>query len=146
MRPWSPPGKSLGRGETTTTPLGSRASEWLGAMFGRVFTRAGVNQTEPFCCEDGRKPPRESILQEARHPIGDWVATTHVGLNQSVDHEAGRHVDAVLAAILAVPLHLSIKVGDHEGFGKLHAAIALDPPDDVVGGGIKIRPAAVVVV
>ena len=54
-------------------------------------------------------------------------------------------MDTVLAGILAVPLHLAIEVGDRKGRGKLHATVALYAPDDVVGRGIKIRPAAMVV-
>src|SRR6266545_243590 len=45
----------------------------------------------------------QSLLQEARHPIGDRVATAHVSLNQPVDHERGRHVNTVLTAIFARP-------------------------------------------
>src|SRR4051812_14139142 len=86
-----------------------------------------------------------SLLQETRHPICDRVATAHIGLDQPVDHERRRHVDTVLAGVLAVPLHLSIEIGDCEGLSKVHTAVALDPPDDVVGGGIKVRPAAMVV-
>ena len=54
-------------------------------------------------------------------------------------------MNAILAGIFAVPLDLSVEIGDREGLGKLHAAIALDPLDDVVGGGIKVRPAAMTV-
>ena len=66
-------------------------------------------------------------------------------MNQAVDHESGRHVDTVLAGIFAVPLHFTIEVGDRKGLGKLHTTVALYAPDDVVGRGIKIRPAAMVV-
>jgi hypothetical protein len=58
-------------------------------------------------------------------------------LDQPVDHESGRDVDAVLAGIPAVPLYLAVEVGDREGLGKFHPAIALDPPDDVVRRGIE---------
>src|SRR6516165_8602729 len=68
-----------------------------------------------------------------------------MGLNQAVDHESGRHVDAVLAGIFGVPLHLTIEVGDRKGLGKLHATVALYAPDYVVGRSIKIRPAAMLV-
>jgi len=44
-------------------------------------------------------------------------------------------VDTVLAGIFAVPLHLTIEVGDRKGLGQLHAAVALYAPDDVVGRG-----------
>src|SRR6516162_6774314 len=62
-----------------------------------------------------------------------------------VDHESGRDVDAVLAGISAVPLYLAVEVGDREGLGKFHPAIALDPPDDVVGRGIEVGPPAMTV-
>jgi hypothetical protein len=67
------------------------------------------------------------------------VATAHIGLNQAVDHESGRHVDAVLAGIFAVLLYLTIEVGDRNGLGKLHVTVVPYAPDDVVGRGIKIR-------
>src|SRR5215813_9222709 len=51
----------------------------------------------------------------------------------------------LLAGILAVPLHLTVAVGDRKGLGKLHATVALYAPDDVVGRCLKIRPAAMVV-
>src|SRR4029077_15902199 len=44
-----------------------------------------------------------------------------------------------------VPLDLAVEIGDREGLGKFHAAIALDPPDDVVGRGIEVGPAAMTV-
>src|ERR1700757_847767 len=60
-------------------------------------------------------------------------------------HESRRDVNAILAGIFAVPLDLAVEIGDREGLGKLHPAIALDPPDDVVGRGIEVRPAAMTV-
>ena len=54
-------------------------------------------------------------------------------------------VNAILAGIFAVPLDLAVEIGDREGLGKLHPAIALDPSDDVVGRGIEVRPAAMTV-
>ncbi len=36
-------------------------------------------------------------------------------------------MDAVLAGVLGVPLHFSVEIGNREGFGELHAAVALDP-------------------
>src|SRR6516165_9254331 len=35
--------------------------------------------------------------------------------------------------------------GNREGLGKFHPAIALDPPDDVVGRGIEVGPPAMTV-
>src|SRR5262249_18528416 len=46
---------------------------------------------------------------------------------------------------LAVPLHLTVEIGDSERLGKSYVTVALDPPDDVVGRSIKVRPAAVVI-
>src|SRR5690349_7031012 len=83
-----------------------------------------------------------SIRPQARHPIRDGVAAAHIGLYQPVDHEGRRHMDAVLAGISAVPLHLAVQIGDGEGLGELDAAIALDPMDDVVGCRLEVRPAA----
>ena len=54
-------------------------------------------------------------------------------------------MDTVLPGIFAVPLHLPIEVGDGEGLGKSYANVALYAPDDVVGRGIKIGPAAMMV-
>src|SRR5882762_5004147 len=85
------------------------------------------------------------MASTSRHPIGGRVATTHVELDQPVDHESRRDVDAILAGIPAVPLYLAVEIGDREGLGKFHPAIALDPPDDVVGRGIEVRPAAMAV-
>src|SRR5215467_12643436 len=86
-------------------------------------------------------PTLASMIRWARHPIGDRVDTAHVGLDHPVDHESRRDVDAVPAGIPAVPLYLAVEIGDCKGLGKLHAAIALDPPDDVVERGIEVRPA-----
>src|SRR3954452_22089350 len=60
-------------------------------------------------------------------------------------HESRRDVNAILAGIFAVPLDLAVEIGDREGLGKLHAAIALDSSDDVAGRGIEVRPAAMTV-
>jgi hypothetical protein len=49
------------------------------------------------------------------------------------------------AGIFAVPLDFSVEIRDREGLGKLHAAIALEPPDDVVKRGIEVRLAAMTV-
>jgi hypothetical protein len=43
---------------------------------------------------------------------------------------------------VAIPLYLAVEIGDREGLGKFHPAIALDLSDDVVGRGIEVRPAA----
>src|SRR5262249_6394880 len=45
----------------------------------------------------------------------DGVAIPHVGLNQPVDYESGRHMNAVLAGIFTVPLHLTVAIGDSPG-------------------------------
>ena len=44
-----------------------------------------------------------------------------------------------------MPLDRAVKIGDRDGLGKFHPTIALDPPDDVVGRGIEVRPAAMTV-
>ena len=49
-------------------------------------------------------------------------------------------MNAILAGIFAVPLDLAVEIWDRERLGKVYAAIALDPPDDVVGRGIKVSP------
>ena len=54
-------------------------------------------------------------------------------------------MDAVLAGVPAVPLHLAVEIWDREGLCEFHVTIALDPPDDVVGRGIKVWPAAMAV-
>ena len=54
-------------------------------------------------------------------------------------------MNAVLAGIFTVPLHLTVKIGDGEGLGKFHTTEALDPPDDIVGRSIKVRPAAMAI-
>jgi hypothetical protein len=64
------------------------------------------------------------MLLQARQPIGDGIATAHVGLNEPVDHESGRHMDPVLAGIFTVPLHLTVEIGDREGLGKVHVTVA----------------------
>src|SRR5580704_6967934 len=89
--------------------------------------------------------PVASRLQQARHPIGNHVPTAHVGLHQSVDHERRRYVDTVLAAISAVPFYLAVEIWDRERLSQLHAAVAFDPHDDVIGSGIKVRPAAMAI-
>src|SRR5262249_756726 len=61
------------------------------------------------------------------------------------DHESWRHMDPVLTGIFTVPLHLTVVVGDRERLGNFHATVPLDPPDDVVGRSIKIRPAAMAI-
>src|SRR6516164_10881438 len=75
------------------------------------------------------------------------VLTRKMGSNSA--HRPGvlqePHLNAILAGIFAVPLDLAVEIRDREGLGKLHAAIALDPADDVVGRGIKVRPAAMMV-
>ena len=48
-------------------------------------------------------------------------------------------------AYFAVPLDLGVEIGDREGLRKLHPALALDLPDDVVGRGVEVRPAAMAV-
>jgi hypothetical protein len=67
-------------------------------------------------------PTLASMIRQARHPIGDRVATAHVGLDQPVDHGCRRDVDAILAGIFAVPLDLAIEIGGRERLGKLYAA------------------------
>src|SRR5215472_16188021 len=49
------------------------------------------------------------------------------------------------AGMLQCHLTSRSRSGIAEGLGKLHAAIALDPSDDVVGRGIEVRPAAMTV-
>src|SRR3954454_24044403 len=51
-------------------------------------------------------------------------------------------MDAVLARIFAVPLPLAVEIRDRERLGKLHPAVTLDPPDDVVERCVHVRPAA----
>src|SRR5207248_376331 len=51
-------------------------------------------------------------------------------------------MDTVLAGILTVPLHLTVEIGDRESLRNFYVTVALDPPDDVVGHSIEIRPAA----
>src|ERR1700693_28039 len=54
-------------------------------------------------------------------------------------------MDAVLAGISTVPLHLAVKIGDGKGLGQFYTTVALDPPDDVVGRRIKVRPTAMAI-
>ena len=54
-------------------------------------------------------------------------------------------MDAVLAGIAAVPLYLAVEIGDGEGLGQPQITVALEPPDDVVGGRVHVRPAGMVV-
>ena len=44
-----------------------------------------------------------------------------------------------------MPLDLAVEIGDREAVGKFHATIGFDAPGDVVGRGIKVRPAAMAV-
>src|SRR5438105_15736571 len=44
-------------------------------------------------------PTLASMIRLARHPIGDWVATAHFGLDQPVEHESRRDVNALPAGI-----------------------------------------------
>ena len=43
---------------------------------------------------------------------------------------------AVLAGIFAVPFDLTVEIRDRERRGEVHAAVAFDPCDDVVGRGV----------
>ena len=45
-------------------------------------------------------------------------------------------MNTVLAGILGMPLHLAVEIGDRESAGESEAAIALDPPDNVIGRGV----------
>src|SRR4029079_9299566 len=56
-----------------------------------------------------------------------------------------RHMDAVLPGILAMPLYLAVEVGDGKGLGKVEAAVAFDPLDDLVGRRLEIRSAAMAI-
>ena len=45
-------------------------------------------------------------------------------------------MDTVLAGIFAVPFDLTVEIRDRERRGEVHAAVAFDPCDDVVGRGV----------
>ena len=51
-------------------------------------------------------------------------------------------MDAVLAGVLGMPLHLAVEIRYRKGVRELHATVALDPGDDVVGCRVEVRPAA----
>src|ERR1700761_3936198 len=72
------------------------------------------------------RPHRKAGHMTALVPVVDSAA---LPLNPK-----GRpHMDTVLAGILAVPFDLAVEIRDRERLGELHAAVALDPCDDVVG-------------
>src|SRR5689334_7955366 len=83
-----------------------------------------------------------SSAEQARDPIGDGITAAHLGLNQTINHETRRHMDAVLASVLGMPLHLAVEIRYRKGVRELHATVALDPGDDVVGCRVEVRPAA----
>src|ERR1700753_2591946 len=89
-------------------------------------------------------PPmrRRSVLQQARHPVGNRIPAAHSGLYQTIDHERWRHVDAVLAGVFAVPFDLAVEIGNGKGLGKAHAAVSFDTGDDVVWRGVHVGAAA----
>src|ERR1700686_421411 len=78
----------------------------------------GVTTRTRFAGREKSHPRRtrrlRSVLQQSRRPVGDRVPTAHVGLHHPVDHEGRRHMDTVLAGILAVPLDLTVEIGDRK--------------------------------
>ena len=83
-----------------------------------------------------RGRPNHAIVEQ----VHVRQATAHIGLNQPVDHESGRHVDTVLTGIFAVPLHLSIKVGIAQAAAAPGRRSGVPSVDDVdIGRGVKVR-------
>jgi len=87
----------------------------------------------------GRAGPLGGSLTDET-PSRHGVSTGDVGMNQPRSiMNVRRHMDTVLAGILAVPLDLAVEVGNRERSASFRA-VAFDPRDDVVGSGVEMGP------
>lgn len=76
-------------------------------------------------------------------PLHHRVAAAHAGLHQAIDHEGRRYVYAVLPGVLGMPFHRLFHCRFGERLAQWHAAVTFQAGNDVVGCGIHVRAAGV---